>query len=477
MAQHQVINGFQIEGSLGRGSYAEVYTVTKEGKTYALKIQKLSAGNNGIDISVLIESDILKRINQPNLVRCVDIFIERGNIYYVLEKGETTLFNYVISNCQASKNLLLYYAFQVLCGLDYLHQHRLIHTDLKPENMLLFSDGTLKITDFGLLRRDFGQNKRLSGTVIYLAPELALKKENYTDKIDIWSVGLLLFEMVFKTELFKHVKITGDKFQDQALAIFTTLGWPLEGTELYELALPILKFQTAKIGLGLLAQVNQKKVMQAVSVFRGDLIELTTLIRSCLAYDPKERPSAATILKHAFFSDYKCPPSTYLEGDFKFKELEVKHNQEVLYEFLEGIRKEEKISYAALLLAEDMIERINAITAIPADQLVGLGLACLSLSIKLVDREQVPISKLATRCGDSCNSQQLWDWELWVFKSLNLLLYTDNLLTACQIDPDLYYQFANKMKNEDKVSQFKQRIRTHTFDCDEIVKEMKEEKA
>ena len=116
----------------------------------------------------------------------------------------------------------------MLEGLKYLHRNNIIHRDIKGANMLISHEGVLKLGDFGLARETASPGKEnLTNRVVtlwYRAPELLLGETKYTAKIDIWSVGCVLAEMMIGRPLFP-----GSKEAEQMVKIYQTLGNIEEG--------------------------------------------------------------------------------------------------------------------------------------------------------------------------------------------------------------------------------------------------------
>jgi serine/threonine protein kinase len=160
----ETINNYKILGFIASGTYGSLWSISKEGKIYALKRERLKEKTGDLRSTVLLESDILLRVKYPNLLNAIEVFADDEKIYYILEKADYSLARVLYSKtCRISGPLVVYWAFNILCGIKYLHKHNFIHADLKPDNVLLFNDGTLKIADYGLTKRNFEQDKKVFG--------------------------------------------------------------------------------------------------------------------------------------------------------------------------------------------------------------------------------------------------------------------------------------------------------------------------
>ena len=191
---------------LGEGTFSQVYKVfsKKDQKTYALK--KINLKNLSIqDIKNLkTEISLHQTLKNKNIIKFQKAFQIKNNLYIVLEEAKNgSLYFYINSKTGLSKKIIKKIFHKICKGIKYLHKRQIIHRDIKPENILLDENFNVKICDFGWSCSLKEKNTRdsICGTYEYMSPEVVLEK-GYGKSLDIWGLGVLLYEMVYGTPLF-----------------------------------------------------------------------------------------------------------------------------------------------------------------------------------------------------------------------------------------------------------------------------------
>merc|ERR1719265_2076606 len=193
----------------------------------ALKTIRLEAEDEGIPSTAIREISLLKELQHPNIVRLADVIHTERKLTLVFEFLDQDL-KKLLDMCDGGldPSTTNSYVYQLLRGIAYCHQHRVLHRDLKPQNLLINREGALKLADFGLARA-FGIPVRSYThevvTLWYRAPDVLMGSRKYSTPVDIWSVGCIFAEMVSGRPLFP-----GNTDADQLQRIFKALGTPNE---------------------------------------------------------------------------------------------------------------------------------------------------------------------------------------------------------------------------------------------------------
>ncbi|XP_076876755.1 G protein-coupled receptor kinase 5 [Brachyhypopomus gauderio] len=195
---------------LGKGGFGEVCAcqARASGKMYACKkLEKKRLKKRKGEILALNEKQILEKVNSRFVVSLAYAYETKEVLCLVLtlmNGGDLKFHIYNMGSPGFSKERVQFYAAEILCGLDHLHQNSIVNRDLKPENILLDDNGHIRISDLGLaVILPEGQMIRgRVGTAGYMAPEV-IKDEYYSDSPDWWGLGCLIYEMTMASAPFR----------------------------------------------------------------------------------------------------------------------------------------------------------------------------------------------------------------------------------------------------------------------------------
>jgi len=278
---------------IGEGTYGVVYKAKDlaTGELVALKKIRLEAEDEGVPSTAIREISLLKELSHPNIVGLKNVVHENNKLYLVFEYLDRDLKRYMeLAGKHLHRMLVKSYLQQLIKGIAHCHSHRVLHRDLKPQNLLIDKKGALKLADFGLARA-FGVPVRTYThevvTLWYRPPEILLGCRQYATACDLWSIGCIFAEMVTCTPLFP-----GDSEIDQLFRIFRLLGTPNEATwpgvsqlRDYKATFPQWSPQTLRTAVPGLEPLG------------------LDLLKKLLVYEPNKRISARQALQHPYFED------------------------------------------------------------------------------------------------------------------------------------------------------------------------------
>jgi serine/threonine protein kinase len=196
---------------IGSGAFSSIHKAYKRHTNRFYAVKKLNYDSKSLSSNTYKkEFSILRKIEHKNIIKLHDIILDKNNehIYLVLDYYKNGDLSQFLKNRSLKEKYAKGYMFQLKDGLEYLIQHNIIHRDLKPQNILLDDNYSIKITDFGFARK-FQTNHMISticGSPMYMAPEI-LDKKKYSIKSDLWSVGIILYQMLYGKVPFKSRNI------------------------------------------------------------------------------------------------------------------------------------------------------------------------------------------------------------------------------------------------------------------------------
>ncbi|XP_033835880.1 cyclin-dependent kinase 1 [Periophthalmus magnuspinnatus] len=280
---------------IGEGTYGVVYKGKNKvtGQVVAMKKIRLESEDEGVPSTAVREVALLQELKHPNVVRLLDVLMQESRLYLIFEFLSMDLKKYLDSipsgqymDCMLVKS----YLYQILEGIYFCHCRRVLHRDLKPQNLLIDNKGVIKLADFGLARA-FGVPVRVYThevvTLWYRAPEVLLGSARYSTPVDVWSTGTIFAELATKKPLFH-----GDSEIDQLFRIFRTLGTPSNEVWPEVESLPDYKNTFPKWKPGSLASMVKNLDKNGLD-----------LLSKMLIYNPPKRISAREAMTHPYFDD------------------------------------------------------------------------------------------------------------------------------------------------------------------------------
>ena len=314
--------------TLGEGSFGKVILVEKVGSSgqdasnyFALKISKrFKKEKKNIEENAIKEEEkpkelnfielrelvIMKKVKHQNTMGLKDYNFSRDDReiwilmdYFPMDLGKffsQNKNNKEVMNEKFFKNI----AHQILSGLNYLHENRIMHRDLKLENILYDEKKNIaKITDFGLSRLfdyDLSAQYTIVGTFPYKPPEVLLESTHYSPALDVWSAGCILVEICIGEHLFGKDNALGViKLIYNILGPFNETVFPGFKTLPSSKILEHEDLQKIEV-IGLIDYIKPKQIF----TFKDE--EFYDLIKKMLCIDPNKRISAKECLNHSFFS-------------------------------------------------------------------------------------------------------------------------------------------------------------------------------
>ncbi|NWX69201.1 STK36 kinase, partial [Alca torda] len=217
---------YHVLEMIGEGSFGRVYKGRRKhsAQVVALKfIPKVGRSEKELK-NLQREIEIMRGLHHPNIIQMLDSFETNKEVVVVTDYAEGELFQILEDDGSLPEDQVQTIAAQLVSALYYLHSHRILHRDMKPQNILLGKDGVVKLCDFGFARAMSIHTMVLTsikGTPLYMSPEL-VEERPYDHTADLWSVGCILYELFVGTPPF----YTSSIFQLVSLIVKAPVKWP-----------------------------------------------------------------------------------------------------------------------------------------------------------------------------------------------------------------------------------------------------------
>ncbi|XP_073385078.1 cyclin-dependent kinase D-2 isoform X2 [Physcomitrium patens] len=287
--------------NLGEGTYGVVFKAvdTVTNRTVAIKKIRLGKLKEGVNVTALREIKLLKELQDPNIIELMDVYPHKSNLHLVFEYMESDLEAVIRDrNIFLSSADCKAYMQMILKGLAVCHKKWVLHRDLKPNNLLLGSNGQLKLADFGLARIFGSPDRRFTHQVFarwYRAPELLFGSKQYGPGVDVWAAACIFAELILRRPF-----LQGSSDIDQLGKIFGVFGTPGEAQWPDVTSLPDY------------VEYQYSPPQSFRSLFPQASEDCIDLLQRMFTYDPKQRITAQLALEHRYFRTEPAPTPCYM---------------------------------------------------------------------------------------------------------------------------------------------------------------------
>ena len=378
---------------LGEGTYGTV-TMHESPKYGKVAIKSMKYDEEGIHSSTLREISALVRMRHPNIISVIDVIVNtsKSKIHMVMSLAKLDLLEFIKGGKhvlmplkQTSEETDKFVAYQIVCGINYCLTKGILNRDIKPSNILITEDGTVKIADFGLARAsmcsfDSGATNEVY-TLWYRPPEILLGGK-YRDPADIWATGCTLYELYTGYALFP-----GKNETDMLMKIGYEFGkldvlWP-----------EVVNMPNWQNSLSLNSRSSRASLIKD--------LDAKDMILGMLTINPSTRTRLQTVVSNVYFDSVRVPNREdrkvyscvqILEQRSQTpvssipKQTEIKQNMLIiLFDWLVEVSKMFKLNKYTFFLAQILLDKYMAVKQIKKAELQLYGCAALNNAAKMIE--------------------------------------------------------------------------------------------
>lgn len=426
---------------LGQGTYGKVYKYIKGSQIYAVKTMKTGQDQLG---DALREIGFMLRLNHPNVLNIIDVIVEPEKTHVVLPfAAKGTLLSSIKTGLDEKTKIL--YAYQLLCGVGYCLSRDVIHCDIKPANVLVFEDDTIKIADFGLAHAftcEGSYPKDIAYTEDYRPLEIFFGGK-YSDASDIWATACTIFE-IFST---KGVRLFENDSGNVERMIFQYFKDP---EDLWPGIKSLPDYKPARVSG---TRTFRDKFTRS-GIVSGDVQDMLVAM---LQLNPAERVPIPTLLESPIFAGlgtkwYQDVPRVFtceenLEMRTKYPDLEERgvgdigvtsavtpNMRRILFDWLADVKDEFHCLNKTLCLAYYLIDAYTAKHNVSRKDYQLLGTACFYIANYYWEALNVAVEDMIYISDYSHTTQQFTEMFIKVVKAIS---YDALIATAA----DYYYLY------------------------------------
>ena len=303
--ESHILKKYEIQTQLGQGAYGIVWRAVERKHNRIVALKKIyDAFQNSTDAQrTFREIMFLHRLHHPNIIKLLHVHraYNDRDIYLVFEYMETDLHVVIRANIleDIHKQFIIY---QLLKTMKDLHSAEILHRDMKPSNLLVNSDCTMKVADFGLARSILSLDSEQAlrpvltdyiATRWYRPPEILLGSTRYTKGVDMWSVGCILGELMLGKPIFP-----GRSTTNQLEIIISVTGYPSAA----DIAATNSQFAQA-----MLRDISSSHPRSFAELLPNASPDALDLIQDLMRFNPNRRITAAEALEHPYVAAFHRP--------------------------------------------------------------------------------------------------------------------------------------------------------------------------